>query len=116
MADVQFRLISDIHGEHLHSVFKLSEGADDKNTVLLLAGDIGVVKRPSTIKYLLEDASEIFDIDLSKLRRLRDSQSTLKQMFDFRLRTGEEGNPNHWQNYVMPDDDRAWHHVPKEDT
>ena len=64
---------------------------------------------------ILEDASEIFDIDLSKLRRLRDSQSTLKQMFDFRPRTGEDGHPNHWQNYVMPDDDRAWHHVPKED-
>ena len=64
---------------------------------------------------ILEDASEIFDIDLSKLRRLRDSQSALKQMFDFRPRTGEDGNPNHWQNYVMPDDDRAWHHVPKED-
>ena len=64
---------------------------------------------------ILEDVSEIFDIDLSKLRKLRDSSHVLKDMFDFRPRTGEDGNPNHWQNYVMPDDDRAWHHVPRED-
>jgi len=64
---------------------------------------------------ILEDASEIFDIDLSKLRKLRDSSHVLKDMFDFRPRTGEDGNPNHWQNYVMPDDNRAWHHVPRED-
>jgi len=64
---------------------------------------------------ILEDASEIFDIDLSKLRRLRDSSGVLKQMFDFRPRTGEDGNPNHWQRYVMPDDDRAWYHVPKDE-
>ena len=64
---------------------------------------------------ILEDASEIFDIDLSKLRRLRDSSHVLKQMFDFRPRIGEDGNPNHWRPYVMPDDDRAWYHTPKED-
>jgi|TARA_B100000035_G_scaffold277171_1_gene255289 hypothetical protein len=64
---------------------------------------------------ILQDASEIFDIDLSKLRRLRDGSHVLKQMFDFRPRIGEDGNPNHWQNYVMPDDERAWYHTPKED-
>ena len=31
---------------------------------------------------ILEDASEIFDIDLSKLRRLRDGSHALKQMFE----------------------------------
>lgn len=64
---------------------------------------------------ILQDASEIFDIDLSKLRRLRDSHHTLKQMFDFRPRTDNEGSPNHWRPYVMPDDDRAWYHTPEED-
>ena len=64
---------------------------------------------------ILQDASEIFDIDLSKLRRLRDGSHVLKQMFDFRPRIGDDGNPNHWQNYVMPDDERAWYHIPKED-
>jgi len=39
----------------------------------------------------------------------------LKNLFDFRPRTGEDGNPNHWQPYVMPDDDRAWYHRPEED-
>ena len=64
---------------------------------------------------ILEDASEIFDIDLSKLRRLRDGSHVLKQMFNFRPRIGEDGNPDHWQNYVMPDDKRAWYYTPKED-
>jgi hypothetical protein len=64
---------------------------------------------------ILQDASEIFDIDLSKLRRLRDGSHVLKQMFNFRPRIGEDGNPNHWQNYVMPDDERAWYYTPKED-
>ncbi len=64
---------------------------------------------------ILQDASEIFDIDLSKLRRLRDSQHTLKQMFDFRPRTDSDDSPNHWRPYVMPDDDRAWFHTPEED-
>ena len=64
---------------------------------------------------ILEDASEIFDIDLSKLRRLSDGSPVFKQMFNFRPRIGEDGNPDHWQNYVMPDDKRAWYYTPKED-
>jgi hypothetical protein len=61
------------------------------------------------------DFQEIFDTDLGKIRKLQDMSHTLKNLFDFRPRTGDDGNPNHWQPYVMPDDDRAWYHVPKED-
>ena len=61
------------------------------------------------------DFQEIFDTDLAKVRKLQDMSQVLKNLFDFRPRTGEDGNPNHWQPYVMPDDDRAWYHVPKED-
>ena len=61
------------------------------------------------------DFAEMFDTDLGKVRKLQDMSYTLKNLFDFRPRTGEDGNPNHWQPYVMPDDDRAWYHVPKED-
>ncbi len=61
------------------------------------------------------DFQEIFDTDLGKIRKLQDMSYTLKNLFDFRPRTGEDGNPNHWLNYVMPDDDRAWYRTPEED-
>lgn len=64
---------------------------------------------------ICNDFQEIFDTDLRKIRRLQDMSTTLKNLFDFRPRTGEDGNPNHWQPYVMPDDDRAWYHTPEED-
>ena len=88
-----------------------------KNVKTVLTRDeiVEILSLYQVMDDILEDASEIFDIDLSKLRRLRDSQQVVKAMFNFRPRTGEDGNPNHWQPYVMPDDDRAWYHVPKED-
>ena len=58
---------------------------------------------------------EMFVTDLGKVRRLQDMSYTLKNMFDFRPITDSEGSPNHWRPYVMPDDDRAWFHTPKED-
>ena len=64
---------------------------------------------------ICDDFQEMFDTDLAKVRKLQDMSQVLKNLFDFRPRTGEDGNPNHWQPYVMPDDDRAWYHVPKED-
>jgi hypothetical protein len=64
---------------------------------------------------ICDDFQEMFDTDLAKIRKLQDKAHDLKHMFDFRPRTGEEGNPNHWADYVMPDDDRAWYHVPKDE-
>jgi len=61
------------------------------------------------------DFQEIFDTDLGKIRKLQDMSYTLKNLFDFRPMTDSEGSPNHWRPYVMPDDERAWYHVPKED-
>jgi len=57
---MKFQLISDIHGEQFKSYWQLPVGEDEKNTILLLAGDIGVAKRPTTFQFLLEDASERF--------------------------------------------------------
>ena len=62
-----------------------------------------------------DDFQEIFDTNVSNIRKLQDMSQVLKRMFDFRPRTDEEGNPNHWADYVMPDDDRAWYHVPKDE-
>ena len=67
------------------------------------------------IDEIVSDFGEMFDTDLGKVRKLQDMSYTLKNLFDFRPMTDSEGSPNHWRPYVMPDDDRAWYHVPKED-
>ena len=67
------------------------------------------------IDEIVHDFGEMFDTDLGKVRRLQDVSYTLKNLFDFRPITDSEGSPNHWRPYVMPDDDRAWFHTPKED-
>ena len=67
------------------------------------------------IDEIVHDFGDMFDTDLGKVRRLQDMSYTLKNMFDFRPITDSEGSPNHWRPYVMPDDDRAWFHTPKED-
>ena len=66
------------------------------------------------IDEICTDFGEMFDTDLGKVRRLQDMSYTLKNLFDFRPRTDDEGKPNHWRPYVMPDDDRAWYHTPEE--
>jgi len=64
---------------------------------------------------ICDDFQEMFDTDLAKIRKLQDKAHGLKRMFDFRPRTSDEGHPDHWKDYVMPDDDRAWYHVPKDE-
>ena len=61
------------------------------------------------------DFREMFDTDLSKVRRLEDVSRKLKDMFDFRPPPDREGDPNHWRPYVLPDDGRAWYSKPKKD-
>lgn len=62
---MKFRLVSDIHQEF----FPHAKGQDfwtpepledDKDTVLIIAGDFGVVKHTNTVKYLLENLCEQF--------------------------------------------------------
>ena len=64
---------------------------------------------------ICDDFKEMFDTDLSKVRKLEEMSYTLKNMFDFRPRIGEDGSPNHWRPYVLPDDEEAWFHKPEKD-
>tara|TARA_A100001515_G_scaffold66211_1_gene52465 strand:- start:709 stop:990 length:282 start_codon:yes stop_codon:yes gene_type:complete len=64
---------------------------------------------------VVSDFQEMFDTDLGKIRKLQEMSYTLKNLFDFRPRTNQIGEPDHWRPYVMPDDDRAWYHTPEED-
>ncbi len=64
----------------------------------------------NTIDALVDDTMEMLDVRLSQLSDARDKAYALKQMFDFRAPIGDDGNPNHWKPYVLPDDPNAWYY------
>ena len=64
----------------------------------------------NTIDALVDDTMEMLDVRLSQLSDARDKAYALKQMFDFRAPVGDDGNPNHWKPYVLPDDPNAWYY------
>jgi hypothetical protein len=57
---------------------------------------------------MVDDTMEMMDVRLSQLSDLRDKSYALKNMFDFRPPAREDGNPNHYKPYVLPDDPTAW--------
>lgn len=62
---MKFRLVSDIHQEFflhdkVHGFWTPEKLEDDKNTVLIIAGDFGLVKHEAALKFLLEDLCEQF--------------------------------------------------------
>lgn len=59
---------------------------------------------------MIEGTMEMMDVRLSQLSDLRDKSYALKNMFDFRPPAREDGNPNHWKPYVLPDDPNAWYY------
>ena len=64
----------------------------------------------NTINALVDDTTEMLDVRLSQLSDARDKAHALKHMFGFRAPVGDDGNPNHWRPYVMPDDPNAWYY------
>ena len=63
---------------------------------------------------MVDDTMEMMDVRLSQLSDLRDKSYALKNMFDFRPPAREDGNPNHYKPYVLPNDPTAWYY--KEET
>ena len=59
---------------------------------------------------MVDDTMEMMDVRLSQLSDLRDKSYALKNMFDFRPPAREDGNPNHWKPYVLPDNPTAWYY------
>ena len=60
---------------------------------------------------MVDDTMEMMDVRLSQLSDLRDKTYALKHMFNFRPPVREEdGNPNHYKPYVLPDDPAAWYY------
>ena len=59
---------------------------------------------------MVDDTMEMMDVRLSQLSDLRDKSYALKNMFDFRPPAREDGNPNHYKPYVLPNDPTAWYY------
>ena len=59
---------------------------------------------------MVDDTMEMMDVRLSQLSDLRDKSYALKNMFDFRPPAREDGNPNHYKPYVLPDNPTAWYY------
>ena len=64
----------------------------------------------NTVDSLVDDTLEMMDVRLSQLSDARDKAFALKQRFNFRAPIGDDGNPNHWRAYVLPDDPNAWYY------
>lgn len=68
----------------------------------------------NTIDAMVDDTIEMMDVRMSQLSDLRDKSFALKNMFSFRPRIGDDGNPNHWRPCVLPDDPNAWFYEKEE--
>ena len=64
----------------------------------------------NTIDALVDDTMEMMDVRLSQLSDARDKTYALKNRFNFRPPAREDGNPNHYKPYVLPDDPTAWYY------
>jgi len=64
------------------------------------------------IDTMLDNAGEIFDLQLSDLLQLREKNWELCNMFEFKAQrdTEKPNSPSHWKPSVLPDDDRAWYY------
>jgi hypothetical protein len=66
----------------------------------------------NTLDKMLDDAAEMFDVNLSALGDLRSRAYKLKETFGFRPQTHPDSGdrPAPWKEYVLPNDDRAWYY------
>ena len=60
---------------------------------------------------MVDDASEMFDVNLSQLAALSKQMHSFRNRFQFRPQKSDAGNhPAHWKPYVLKEDDRAWYY------
>ena len=57
----------------------------------------------------IEEVRDSFDVRMSHLKALEDATATIRNMFNFRPTTYENGDPNHYVDRVLPDDANAWY-------
>ncbi len=62
----------------------------------------------------VDNIIECLDVDISTLRDLRQAAYDLCELFNFRAKVNDEGNPSNWLPKVLPDEPNAWFYEPKE--
>lgn len=62
------------------------------------------------MKNVCDEYREMFDTSVSNVRKLDDMAHKLRNMFDFRPRKNESGEPCHYTSSVLPDDEKAWYY------
>ena len=65
----------------------------------------------NTLKSVLDSVGESFDVDLGDLRKLREKNREIDDVFNFRGKVREDGDVWHWSDNVLPDDDDAYYYV-----
>ena len=71
-----------------------------------------VLKAFNNIKDVLMNAKEYNDIFLSDLTKLDEAREIIGHSLNFRPKAlGENNKPNFYSDYVLADDDRAWHYA-----
>ena len=65
----------------------------------------------NTLDDMLDDASEMFDVNLSQLAALSKYMHRFRNRFQFRPQKHDnDDGAAHWKPYVLKDDDRAWYY------
>lgn len=65
---------------------------------------------------MLDDASEMFDVNLSQLAALSKQMHRFRNRFQFRPQKSDTGDhPAHWKPHVLKEDDRAWYYKGEND-
>ena len=72
---------------------------------------IELLELHNALDNMLDDASEMFEVNLSHLAALSRHMHRFRNRFRFRPQKSDEGDhPAHWKPYVLPDDARAWYY------
>ncbi len=84
---------------------------DINNEDIIIAGGTRRVflKYHNDLQTMVRDIEETKDVTLSQVRVLEELIHELHSSLQFAPQKTEDDTPNHWGDYVLSSDDRAWH-------
>ena len=89
------------------SPFKVNMNSED---VIVAGGTRRVfLNYHNKLQTMVKDIEETKDVTLSQVRVLEDLIHELHSSLQFVPQKNEDDTPNHWGDYVLSSDDRAWH-------
>jgi len=89
------------------NTFKVDINSED---ILVSGGTRRVfLKYHNELMTLVHDIEETKDVTLSQVRTIENLVQELHSSLQFAPQKTEDDTPNHWGDYVLSSDDRAWH-------